>query len=144
MEIIIEGVKEEDIQNVIDLANVTKELWDNDEPEYFSKDELMPLLQSDDDLFLKATVDGEFVGFTMITFHKFLKEAYFMDMAVKKEFRDLGVAHKLFEYVDRALKERNCKFSWALVHEENNPMMEILQKKGFKKGRKFVVFNRGY
>lgn len=142
MEIKIGKIEEMDIKAVRVLALKTPELWDDEQPGYFSEDELKGLLESPDDVYIKATVDGNFAGYIIVTYNKYLKLAYLMDISIKEEYRNLGIANLLFAETEKELKARECTWTWALVHEKNIRMQNIMEKKGFKKGRKWIIFSK--
>lgn len=140
MEIKIEKVTKDDVKEIHDLAMKTPELWDSDEPGYLSTDELTSLIESPDDVFIKATVDGEFAGYMITTYHKYLRGAYFMDISIKEEYRKQGIANLFFTETEKILKEKGCNWVWALVFEKNVRMQQIMEKKGFFKGRKWFTY----
>ncbi len=139
-EIKIERLNQTDLDEVLELALATPELWDTDEPGYFEKEDLARLLDSPHDICLKATVDGKFVGYRLATYHPFLKGAYLMDVAVKSEYRGQGIASALYEETERLLKEKGCLWAWALVYEKNAGMMKFIEKKGYHQGRKWFTY----
>jgi ribosomal protein S18 acetylase RimI-like enzyme len=139
--IVIENIKEEDLDEIIQIGHSTPELQvENQVPAYYTKRELRAFIKSPHDIYLAARVNGQLAGYRLATFNSFLKEAYLIDMVVKPEFRGRGIASLLYNKTFELLRKKKCGWAWALVKEDNEKMKEILQKKGFKKGNKFYFF----
>jgi ribosomal protein S18 acetylase RimI-like enzyme len=137
----ITNLTADDCAEVRKLGLSTEELHiDNGTPEYYSIEMLRDFFSSPTDIYLAARVDGTLAGYFLINFNPYLKEAYLIDLVIKPEFRGLGIATLFFDRVFELLKERDCIWAWALVHQDNKKMMEIFEKKGFYKGREFTFF----
>lgn len=78
-----------------------------------------------------------------LTLTPVFNESYLSDIAIKSEYRGMGVGRQLFTHMEEVLKDRNISWGWALVHEDNMRMQEMLEKRGFEKGRKFFFYSRG-
>lgn len=138
---VIETIRKEDIPEIIALGLATPELHiESDEAAYYSADMLESFITSPNDIFLAAKIDNKLAGYFLGTYNPFLKEAYLIDLVVKPEFRNMKVASVLLSTCFTMLREKGCLWAWCLVHEDNEAMMQILQKKGFAKGRKFNFF----
>lgn len=138
-EIVIENIREEDLKEIVALGLSTPELHvQPDHPEYYQVSTLKEFIKSPDDIHLVARINGKLAGYRLATFNKYLKEAYLIDMVVKPEYRGQGVASKLYEKTFALLNEKGCVWAWALVKEDNTRMLEVIKKKGFEHGSKFV------
>ena len=139
--IVIENIKEEDLDEIIQIGLTTPELQVAEEsPGYYPKEMLESFIQSPDDIYLVAKIDGKIAGYRIATYNKYMKEAYLSDIVVKPEYRGHGVATKLYEKTFEILNKKKCYWIWALVRDTNTNMSGILQKKGFHKGEKFNFF----
>lgn len=137
----IETLTASDLGPVRALGLATPELQVvNDEPDYYSLDMLRSFIQSPNDIYLAAKLDTELLGYLLVSYNPYLKEAYFIDLVVKNEFRNQGIASRFYQKAFEMLSERGCNWAWAIVHEDNTHMMKILERKGFTKGRKFQFF----
>lgn len=142
-EITIGNITAEDIDEIIQLGKSTPELHINDDPEYYSKEMLLSFIQSPNDIYLIAKADGKLAGYFLGTYNPYLKEAYFIDIVVKSDYRGQGIASAFYKKAFEMLKEKGCVWAWTLVHEDNENMKQVVQKKGFIPGKKFQFFYRG-
>jgi ribosomal protein S18 acetylase RimI-like enzyme len=141
MNIIVERMKESDIEDVRALGISTKELQiDDDKSMYYGSEELKAAVKSENEICLVARVDGQFAGFRLAHFNPIFREAYLSDTAIKKEFQGLGIGQLIYQKTNEILKEKNADWSWAIVHEDNERMMNFMKKQGYKKGRKFYFY----
>lgn len=130
-----------DAPEVRELGLATEELHiDNGTPEYYTVEMLRDFFSSPTDIYLAARVDDMLAGYFLINFNPYLKEAYLVDLVIKPQFRGMEIATLFFNKVFQLLKERDCIWAWALVHQDNKKMMEIFEKKGFYKGREFTFY----
>lgn len=134
-------MQESDIKAVIRLGRKTPELHlREDSTEYYSTEMLQSFIKSPHDIYLVAIIDGDLAGYRLASFNPYLKEAYLIDMVVKPEYRSKGVAKKLYEKTFEILNTKDCVWAWTLVKEGNEPIAEVLKKRGFKKGNKFNAY----
>jgi len=130
-------------QEVYSLGMSTKQLQVyEDRPAYYSVDSIKEAIKSDSEVCLVALVDGKFAGFMLTHINPVFGEAYFSDLAIKPEFRGQNIGSKLFDRTDEILKGKKIDWSWGLVHEDNEQMQRIMEKRGFVKGRKFIFYVR--
>jgi ribosomal protein S18 acetylase RimI-like enzyme len=61
-------------------------------------------------------------------------------MVVKPEYRNHGVATKLYKKTFELLNEKGCFWAWTLVKEGNERIAEVLTQKGFTKGNRFNAY----
>ncbi len=138
--ITIDTIKEEDLDEIVKLGGATPEVLEDDDSPYYSKKELSSFIKSPDDIYLVAKIEGKIAGYRLATFNRYLKEAYLIDLVVKRQYRGLGVASKLYKKTFEILNKKDCTWIWVLVKDTNTRMMEILKKKGFTKGDGFSYF----
>lgn len=110
-------------------------------PAYYPEAHLQNLFTSPTDIYLGAKNGDTLAGYFLATYNPYLQEAYLIDMVVQPEYRGQGVATKLFQMAFKLLHERNCAWAWGLVHEDNLAMMNIMDQKGFSRGRTFVLYS---
>lgn len=139
--ITIQNLTKEDVKEVRALGLSTPELQiGNEQPEYYLEETLLSFIQSPHDIYFSAKSGDTLAGYFLGSINPYLKEAYLVDMVVKPEFQGHGIARMFFDEALKKLKAEDCVWAWALVHEDNKKMQEILEKKGFTKGRKFNLF----
>lgn len=144
-QIIISSIEDSDLDEIVDLGLNTPELHVQEEGKtayYYPKDILASFIKSTNDIHLVAKINGKIAGYRLGTYNPYLKEAYLIDMVVKPEYRNRGVANALYKETFRLLDEKGCEWAWALVKPTNKPMAQILTKKGFKKGTEFNFFHK--
>lgn len=141
MNIQITNITNDEVFAVRELGLNTPELHiQNGEPDYYSVEMLQSFITSPHDIYLAAYVDNVFAGYFLVSYNPYLKEAYLIDLVIKQEFRGLGITSQFFIELAEKLKERGCQWAWALVHQDNDKMMEIFKNKGFIKGRSFTFY----
>lgn len=134
----------EDAKAIVELALQSKELHINqNEVFWYSEEELIEALKSDSFCSFSAFVDGKFAGFGTAIFHSCFKEGYLSDTAVKTELRKLGISKLLYDARMQWLKQKGAVYVTALVSEDNELMKNIMRKRGFIEGRKFVFYYTG-
>lgn len=139
--IVIENITDRDIDEIIEIGLTTPELQMRaDDPAYYSSKRLKKFIQSPHDIYLVAKIDGKIAGYRLATFNPYLKEAYLVDLVVKPQYRQMGVASKLYEKTFQILQEKNCFWAWTLVKRGNTKNAAILKKRGFKAGNQFRIY----
>lgn len=129
------------IRSVVTLGLHTKELRvSNDGPVYYQPSQLKSFIKSRRDIHLVAKVDNHFAGYLLAVFNPHLKESYLIDVAVKKQYRHQGIGQALYQELYRQLDRRHCDWVWALVQEDNHPMIKFMRKHGFHRGKKFQFY----
>jgi ribosomal protein S18 acetylase RimI-like enzyme len=142
-DITIKSMSEEYVQAVYDLGMSTEQLQvHEDNPAYYSVDSLRKAVKSKNEVCLVALVDGKFAGFALSHINPVFNEAYLSDVALKPEHRGGGLGSQLFNKLEQILKTKGVDWCWALVHEDNILMQEMIEKRGFEKGRKFFFYSR--
>lgn len=137
----IQNITETDINEIIALGMATPELHiENEVADYYSYDMLKSFITSPHDIYLAAKIDGILAGYFLSTVNPYLKEAYLIDMVIKPEFRKKGIATALFEKAFTILKQHDIVWAWCLVDPKNETMMQVLEKKGFMRGKQFQFF----
>jgi ribosomal protein S18 acetylase RimI-like enzyme len=134
----------EDAKAIVELALQNKELQINrNDPFWYSEEELAKALLDDSFCAFSAFVDGEFAGFGTDIYHSCFAEGYLSDLAVKPEFRGLGISKLLYDVRMSWLKAKKVVCVWAMVDEDNELMKGIMAKRGFTQGKKFFFYYTG-
>ncbi len=81
--------------------------------------------------FIVARSDGLVLGYT--GFHFVADEAYMANIAVKREYRGLGVGDKLMGSLIELAKSLNAQFLTLEVRQSNNIAKKMYEKFGFEK-----------
>lgn len=139
--VLVENIKQSDIEEIVQLGLSTKELWvEKDKPEYYKASTLRRFINSKADIHLAARANGNLVGYLFCIFNIYLREAYLVDLVVKKSYRGKGVGSQLVAEMMRRLKKKRVSWIWTLVNEDNKRMMKFISRKGLKQGRKFYFY----
>ena len=80
----------------------------------------------------KITHNGDFAGFVIV---QITDEVNIVSVAVKKEFRNLGLATRLIEYVEKFTKEKGLSVVSLEVSDKNITAYLLYKKLGFKQRR---------
>ncbi len=137
----ISDLTEDDIEEVRAIGMSTPELHiESGSTDYYAVETLRRFIKSPHDIYLSAKTGSDLAGYLLATFNPYLKEAYIIDLVVKPEYRNRGVATLLIDKCVNRLKEKECSWMWLLVQEGNERMYAFSKKKGFIKGRKFTFY----
>ena len=118
-----------------DYAQVI-DLWQNagpgihvrrsDEPE-----ELHKKLERDPDLFLIAELNGGVIGCVMGGFDG--RRGMVYHLAVKDEFRQMGLGSTLMAELEKRMKDKGCIRSYLLVTRDNSDAIRFYENTGWEK-----------
>ncbi len=97
-----------------------------------SENQIKTALCDDNYIVLKAVLEGEIVGFIMLSKSD---ELNVDSVAVNKEFRNLGIASKLVKNAENLAKESNIETLSLEVAYTNITAFLLYEKLGFKKRR---------
>lgn len=79
--------------------------------------------------FLSAVSDGRVLGY--IGVHEICGEAYIANIAVRPEYRRLGLGERLISAAADGAKARNCEFITLEVRKSNAPAIALYLKQGY-------------
>lgn len=88
-------------------------------------------LENENTILLGAVLDGQITGFAGGSW--VLDEGELLNIAVKKEYRRLGIAGQLFDSLEKIFLENGVKTVFLEVRENNAPAAAFYEKKGFVK-----------
>ncbi|MBR6645049.1 MAG: ribosomal protein S18-alanine N-acetyltransferase [Clostridia bacterium] len=97
----------------------------------WTEDMFIQLLSNPLAVFITAQKDGEVVGYAGI--YHILSEGQLMNIAVKEEYRRLGIAEKMFDFILEYAKENDIEVITLEVRKENDPAISLYEKLGFEK-----------
>ena len=100
-------------------------------PDPWTEDMFIQLLSNPLAVFITAQKDGEVVGYAGI--YHILSEGQLMNIAVKEEYRRLGIAEKMFDFILEYAKENDIEVITLEVRKENDPAISLYEKLGFEK-----------
>lgn len=142
-DVTIKLMSDENAQDVYDLGMSTEQLQIfEDRPAYYSVNSIRKAIKSENEVCLVALVNGEFAGYALSHINPVFNEAYLSDLALKSKYRGSGIGTLLFNKLEQKLKIKGVNWCWGLVHEDNPRMQEMIEKRGFEKGRKFFFYSR--
>jgi len=121
-----------DWANIGDIDAITEIEKSSINVNTMSKEQIEKYLIDENYHAFKAVVDGEVVGFTAL---ELTDEVNIDSIAVKKEFRNMGIATKLLEETEEWAKERHYKALSLEVGYKNITAFLLYEKFGFKQRR---------
>lgn len=144
MEILIRKPKIEEVEKFFDmlllLDSETKfmmyEVGERKKTETSIKniENMIKLAENDEDFFLVAEVDGEFVGF--ITANRGrknrIKHSAYIVIGIRENYRNIGIGTEFFEKLDQWAKKENLKRLELTVLSENEIACNLYRKNGFE------------
>ena len=108
-----------------DIAEIERECF----ADPWSEDALRSELSNDNAIFLVAKTKGTVSGY--IGVHTVLDESYIANVAVKGDFRRLGIGSMLLDCVEEKVKAKACSFISLEVRVSNTPAINLYQKHGY-------------
>ena len=88
-------------------------------------------LQNKNTVIFKAVLDGKTVGFANGSW--VLDEGELLNIAVLENYRNMGIAGELFNFLEKYLKEKKVRKIFLEVREKNLPAISFYEKHGFIK-----------
>lgn len=116
-----------DVTHIKEIAQLEEKCF----PDPWSEDMFIQLLSNPLAVFITAQKDGEVVGYAGI--YHILSEGQLMNIAVKEEYRRLGIAEKMFDFILDYAKENDIEVITLEVRKENSPAISLYEKLGFEK-----------
>ncbi len=89
-----------------------------------------------------AEQNTKVVGLLMAEIWKEKKYSFFVDFVVLPEYRSKGIGTKLYESYEKHCKKNGLKTIIGLVKTENSNMQRFCEKRGYKKGNKFYLYEK--
>jgi ribosomal protein S18 acetylase RimI-like enzyme len=140
---LIRDMCSEDIQQVIQMGSSAPELQELENTnDFFDSSMMQGYIDSPDDIAWILEKEGEINGFLLCQFNPYTKIAYLEDVLIIPALQGKKQGQLLLRQLLHHLKGKECVYLWALVHEKNKRMMGFLDKKEFRKGRKFYLFEK--
>ena len=112
------------------LLNQIAENFNTDFDEFWNFETLLDDAKSENSHYVLALNSGKIIGFAGIKLS--LDSADVMNIAVKKEFRNSGIATELLQNLINYCKEHHIKNIFLEVNEKNFPAINLYSKLGFK------------
>lgn len=95
----------------------------------WTKESIAEELKNDTAHFLCATARKQVIGY--IGVHEVAGEGYIANVAVKKQYRNRGIASALMEEAENGAKERGCEFISLEVRKSNLSAISLYEKRGY-------------
>lgn len=93
-------------------------------------------------LTLIAEENKEIIGFLMAEINKNKKYSYWIDLFVKKQFRNKGIAKKLIKKYYSVCDKLKLERIHCLILLKNKKMQKIMKKMKYKQGEKFYFYEK--
>lgn len=112
------------------LLNQISENFNTEFDEFWNFETLLDDAKSENSHYVLALNSGKIIGFAGIKLS--LDSADVMNIAVKKEFRNSGIATELLQNLINYCKNHHIKNIFLEVNEKNFPAINLYSKLGFK------------
>lgn len=112
------------VTSILKEVNLFDEVWD-------SEDNLKSMIEKDSNSILVAEINGKIVGNLLIVPYGG-KVAYLFRLAVKKEFRQQGIATKLIKKAEEIIKQSGVLEFGLYVDSGNLSLHDFYKERGFK------------
>jgi GNAT superfamily N-acetyltransferase len=135
-----------DFRALYDLGNKTKELQVTKGEPFLDQDQFKWYIRDPKGFFILAE-DTKILGFIYASFedqelpykHKY---SCLMYIVVHPSARGKGVADALFEMYQREAKKRGFTHIYSLANDDSPSVQRFYQKRGLKKGKKFIWMDK--
>ena len=114
---------------------------------FASEDRLKQMVDLND--LVIAEIDGSFVGFLcfLIDEHPWFdleaeRFGHILEVHVKSEYREMGIATHMIEYAMDDLKKRNVRVVYVDTRENNTKALHLYGKMGFKEFGRTIHFKK--
>lgn len=125
----------DDVAAVALLGNETNQLTVfTEHNEFWSEDTLVSWIAANVDVMVVAEHEGNVVGFQISQLHYPSHTGYLSDIAISPDYRGQGIGTRLLDETLAQMKQKGMTSVYALTHEDNMPIQQLLQKFGLKKG----------
>lgn len=114
-----------DFEDAPEVSEIEKECFSDPWSEKVLRDSLI----NRNSYFIVSEVDGEIVGYAGMYFA--LGEGYMYNIAVKPDFRNLGVGGRIIENMIGFCKEKKLEFLSLEVRKSNYRAIKLYKNKGF-------------
>ncbi len=97
--------------------------------EKWSSENIRETMQSGNTLTILAEEDGNAAGFIMVSV--VLETAELLNVGVLPEYRRKGIAQRLYDAAEKAIREKEAVHMFLEVRENNDPAISFYRKNGF-------------
>ena len=118
------------VKEILEEAEMFYENW-------HSEENLNSMIAKDPEL-VQVAFQDRIVGCILIV-PLGVKVAYFFSLAVKKEFRNQGIATNLIKHVEKIMRKKGAVEFGLLASSENNALVSFYKERGFDtSGKNFI------
>lgn len=104
---------------------------------FWSKKQILNIINSHNILLVAENHEGEIVGFIICLLNKAVGKATIENIFVDDSFRNKGIASDLIKALLKKINKENYSNICGLVEEQNEPSIKLFEKTGFNKGKKY-------
>lgn len=143
MTISIKRMEPKYLDSVIELGLSIPELQTGTSaPQFYSKETLNKWVKSINGILLTALVEDTFAGFSITAYNPDSRDGYIHFIAIKDNYRRIGVASKLLAYTLSELEKLGCNHVYGLVQINNESTKKFMRNHGFEIGEAFNYAQR--
>ena len=115
----------------IEAYSFTTDLWNEEMLTY-------ELTKNNTSIFYVAELDNDIIGY--INIWEQFDTSSIVQVATKKQYRNQGIAQKLYNHVENILKEKEIEYVTLEVRKSNEAAINLYKKLGFN----FICEKPGY
>lgn len=134
MDLVFEKLKKEDLEEVAQLYDAERPMTTNREKMYKT---FKGIEENPDYQMIVVRYKGVIVAFAKAIINRDIFEENrpfitIWSLRVKKEYRRLGIATKLFEYIEKLAEQLDCEFICLLADKDNVAANEFYKKLNYE------------
>lgn len=140
MESQIRLAKKGDALKILELLNSAEEFKGSEDDLPYNSTDIEEYLSLNLIKIFVYEVNRKIVGLALTQFWK--THVYFNMLIVEQKFRNKGIANALIEYIEKESQKNQKELIWMFTEEDNIKIQKLLEKKNYKKGKKFLFYSK--
>jgi len=137
-EIMVRQMHLDDVVSVYELGRTVEEFKVSESTDAFWPISIIEdLVNSENDITLVAEDEKNIVGFLIVTNHILSKKATFENMYILPDYREKGIASRLYNEAEKKMCDLGMKYVCSYVEERNEKTLNYLKKCGFIIGKDY-------
>jgi ribosomal protein S18 acetylase RimI-like enzyme len=137
----IRKAKPEDAKRILELLNSDKMLTTDDNLSY-TEDHVKEYISGKSVVTFIYEESGKVVGLITIVLFKEGKYFEIHNIVTDKDYQRKGIASKLMDFTEKALKEEGYELGYLYTEESNGSMQKLSEERGFERGKKLYFYSK--